>query len=114
MHSNINEVMRRQDNIIKNIKVLHQKMEEISSRLEGSDNNTSPSQLQNVATLMTKLPLSSESEIAEFLVDLKDGIKNKNITLERFVSRKIKNIILYIYYLQLFSYYFQFRSNHSD
>ena len=73
-------------------------MEEISIRLEGFDNNTSPFQLQNVATLMTKLPLSSESEMAEFLVDLKDGIKNKNITLERFVSRKIKNIILYIYF----------------
>ena len=70
MHSNMNEVIRRQDNIIKNIKVLHQKLEEISSRLEGSDNNTSPSQLQNVATLMTKLPLSSESEMDEFLVDL--------------------------------------------
>ena len=66
----MNEVIRRQDNIIKNIKVLHQKLEEISSRLEGSDNNTSPSQLQNVATLMTKLPLSSESEMDEFLVDL--------------------------------------------
>ena len=81
MQSTLNEVLRRQENTMRHIKLLDQKMEGISSKLSGV-NNLGPSQSENVARLLSKLPLNSPDEMNEFIGEIKNAIADKSITIE--------------------------------
>lgn len=87
MHSTMNEVLRRQDNMMRHLKMLDQKMEAITSKLAGVTNNAGPSESEHVARLLLKLPLNSVIEMTEFVGEINDAIADKSITIGYLVSK---------------------------
>ncbi|KZS05516.1 Uncharacterized protein APZ42_031276 [Daphnia magna] len=81
MQSTLNEVLRCQENTMRHLKLLDQKMEGITRKLAGV-NNAGPSESEHVARLLSKLPLNSVDEMTEFLGEIKDAIADKSITIE--------------------------------
>ncbi|XP_045023102.1 uncharacterized protein LOC116935448 [Daphnia magna] len=87
MHSTMNEVLRRQENMMRHLKMLDQKMEAITSKLAGVTNNAGPSESEHVARLLLKLPLNSVNEMTEFVGEINDAIADKSITIGYLVSK---------------------------
>jgi hypothetical protein len=87
MHSTLNEVLRRQENTMRHLKLLDQKMETITRKLAGVVHNAGPSESEHVARLLSKLPLNSVDEMTEFLGEINDAIADKSITTEYLVSK---------------------------
>jgi hypothetical protein len=86
MHPTLNEVLRHQENTMRHLKLLDQKMEGITRKLVGV-HNTGPSESEHVARLLSKLPLNSVDEMTEFLGEINDAIADKSITIEYLVSK---------------------------
>jgi hypothetical protein len=86
MHSTLNEVLRHQENTMRHLKFLDQKMEGITRKL-ASVHNTGPFESEHVARLLSKLPLNSVDEMTEFLGEINDAIADKSITIEYLVSK---------------------------
>ncbi|EFX71984.1 hypothetical protein DAPPUDRAFT_111184 [Daphnia pulex] len=76
----MSQVLRRQENTMRHLKLLDQKMEGIKRKLTGV-HNAGPSESEYVARLLSKLPLNSADEMTEFLEEINDAIADKSITI---------------------------------
>ncbi|KAK4004192.1 hypothetical protein OUZ56_005934 [Daphnia magna] len=90
MQSTLNEVLRRKGNTMRHLKLLDQKMEDITRKLAGV-NNAGPSESEHVARMLSKLPLNSVDEMTEFLGEIKDAIADKCITIEYLVTSNVSD-----------------------